>query len=503
MELHTPICDLLCCDLPIVLAGMGGVARSELVAAVTQAGGFAFLGMVRESPRLIRTEIEAVRRRTDRPFGVNLIPAATDPGLLAAQLDACIAARIHAVALFWDLAPQVVRTLRAEGVLVACQVGSLAEAKAAEDAGADLLILQGVEAGGHVRGLRSLDALLAEALPQLETPFLAAGGVTDGRDLARVLTLGAQGAVIGTAFLATDESYAHAYHKQRIVDAGPETIHTEAFHINWPPGAAVRVLPNSVTRGARGDPFATARQVIGADGARPIYLFSTDSPLRSTTGDLEGMALYAGQGAARITGIVPAGERLRAIADEARSCLSSERAPPPPSAAPPAEPSSPVCYAGEAPDRYMGYADPGELAAELNELLEAERAGARVAARLVADAPDPEFRSLARVIHADEVRWCRALFAALTKMQAEASDQVGGFYGKAMAVHGLEARLAYVNRGQGWVVRKLRALLPRVRDEALHRVLREMLQAHERNIENANVALTRRAAREPAGRAEP
>jgi nitronate monooxygenase len=221
VELHTPVCDLLCCDLPIVLAGMGGVARSELVSAVIQAGGFGFLGMVRESPRLIRTEIEAVRGRTERAFGVNLIPAATDPELLEAELAACIAARVHAVALFWDLSPETVARLRGEGILVVCQIGSLAEAKAAEDAGADILIAQGVEAGGHVRGLQPRHTLLSEVVAAVGTPVLAAGGLVDGTDLARALTAGAQGGVFGTAFLATDESYAHGYHKQRIVDAGP------------------------------------------------------------------------------------------------------------------------------------------------------------------------------------------------------------------------------------------------------------------------------------------
>src|SRR4029077_15566638 len=88
--LHTPVCDLLGCKYPVVLAGMGGVARSELVAAVTNAGGFGFLGMVREPPSLIRKEVEAVRRATSQRFGVNLIPAATDSGLLERQLHTCI-----------------------------------------------------------------------------------------------------------------------------------------------------------------------------------------------------------------------------------------------------------------------------------------------------------------------------------------------------------------------------------------------------------------------------
>lgn len=90
--LHTPVCDILGCVHPIVLAGMGGVARSELVPAVVEAGGYGFLGMVREPPALIRTEIDRVRARTGSPFGVNLIPHATGRALLDAEIDACIAA---------------------------------------------------------------------------------------------------------------------------------------------------------------------------------------------------------------------------------------------------------------------------------------------------------------------------------------------------------------------------------------------------------------------------
>lgn len=492
MHLHTPVCDLLCCDQPIVLAGMGGVARSELVAAVAEAGGFGFLGMVRESPELIGSEIAAVRTRTARTFGVNLIPAATKPALLEAELTACIAAKVHAVALFWDLSPAVIVRLRAAGILVVCQVGSAAEARAAERAGADILIAQGWEAGGHVRGEIALQPLLRDIVSQVNSPVLAAGGIADGAGMAAAMMLGAQGVVMGTAFLATPESFAHDYHKRRIVDAGPDdTVHTEIFHINWPTGAAVRVLSSGVTRGERGDPLAVERVVIGADGHRDIFLFSTDSPLRSTTGEFEAMALYAGQGVGRLAAIVPAGNRLRAIATEASALLN-----------PPVRPTgpetlngtrSPVCYADGAPDSYMGFATREELVVELNVLLEAERAGARVGARLASQAEDAELKALSRMIHEDEVRWCKMLFAAIVELGVEPSTKVGDFYEKAMAISDLHDRLAFVNRGQGWVVRKLQTLTPKVRDDRLHAALREMLEAHVANIATANAALERRA----------
>jgi nitronate monooxygenase len=320
--LDTPVCALLGCEVPVVLAGMGGVARSELVAAVTVAGGFGFLGMVRESADLIRSEIARVRAATPRAFGVNLVPAATSAKLLEAELDAVIAERVAAVTLFWDLRPDIVGRLRESGCLVLCQIGSVREAEEAAQAGAHILIAQGVEAGGHVRGAIGVSELVPAVVARVDVPVLAAGGIVDGQGLADALRWGAQGAVVGTGFLATRESFAHDYHKQRIVDAKPgETVHTQDFHLNWPSGAAVRVLPNSVTRGDRGNPFGGERQIIGEEEGRPILLFSTDSPLRNMSGDFEAMALYAGQGAGHITSVPPAADRLNAMVSEAKRIL--------------------------------------------------------------------------------------------------------------------------------------------------------------------------------------
>jgi len=320
-HLSTRVCDLLDCKYPVILAGMGGVARSELVAAITNAGGFGFLGMVREPPSLIRKEVEAVRRATSQRFGVNLIPAATNSELLERQLHMCIDLAVPVVALFWELVPDVVERLRDAGILVVYQVGSAKEAETAQRAGAHILIAQGVEAGGHVRGTTPLKRLLSEVIASSDVPVLDSGGIVDGRDVADALSSGADGVVIGTAFLASPESFAHDYHKERIVTArSQETLLTDMFHINWPIGAPVRVLQNSSTQGLRGDPFG-AKSVIGEEEGRPIYLFSTDSPLRSMTGDLEAMALYAGQGVDRINAIIPAGDRLRAIVTEAQRLL--------------------------------------------------------------------------------------------------------------------------------------------------------------------------------------
>ena len=323
--LHTPVCDLLGCTHPVVLAGMGGVARSELVAAVSGAGGFCFLGMVREPTALIRAEVGRLRERGISRFGVNLIPFGTQADLLTDQVATCIELGVPVICLFWELAAPVIRQLREAGIVVVCQVGSAMEAVEAAQAGAQAVIAQGVEAGGHVRGDRPLAELVPQVVAAVDIPVLAAGGIVGGRDLVAALTAGGQGVVLGTALIATPESFAHDYHKQRLVAAKTDdTLLTEDFHINWPPGAKVRVLANSVTRGEQGDPFSSERTVVGEEEGRPIYLFSTDSPLRSMTGNFEAMALYAGQGVGRVTAIIPAGERVRRIVADAAALLDEK-----------------------------------------------------------------------------------------------------------------------------------------------------------------------------------
>ena len=328
----TPLTEKLGCRYPIISAGMGGPARSELAAAVSSAGGFGQLGMVRESAKLIEQEIAATRRLTNRPFAVNLIPACTAPQLLEEELAACFHAGVAAMCFFWDVDAAAVGRAKKEGCLVLHQVGSVAEAKRAEDAGADVIIAQGVEAGGHVHGHRGLAVLVPEIADVVKVPVAASGGIVDGRGLAAALALGAHGVHCGTAFLASTESYAHDYHKQRLVDAKPgDTVHTDLFVINWPKGAPVRVLKNSVTEAAGDklwgyDPDTLPREVIAHDDGHPMHRYDTNSPLRATTGDLEAMALYAGDGVARVKAIRPAAQIMESMMREAVTALRSNAA---------------------------------------------------------------------------------------------------------------------------------------------------------------------------------
>lgn len=320
---HTALTLALGCRHPIISAGMGGPARAELAAAVSKAGGFGLLGMVREPPELIAREIAAVRASTDRPFGVNLIPSATESGLFAAELDECLSAHVPALCFFWDVVPDAVKRAKDAGAMVLYQVGSLEDAIAAEKAGADVIIVQGIEAGGHVRGRTGILTLLPEVVRHVRVPVVASGGFATGGGLIAALALGASGIHCGTLFLATHESFAHAYHKARILQSrAGDTVHTDLFAINWPPHSPVRVLANSVTREV-GDrlfghhPDALPREVIAHEDGWPLYKFSTNSPLRSTVGDLEKMALYAGESAALVDHEMSAAEAIERVMTEA------------------------------------------------------------------------------------------------------------------------------------------------------------------------------------------
>ena len=355
--------DLLGCELPIVLAGMGGVARYELVGAVTAAGGFGFLGMVREPAVLISKEVQALRGMGYGNFGINIIPAATERALLERQIGTIIELHVPVVALFWDIDARVVARFRDAGITVVYQVGSVDEAIAAERVGVNMIIAQGVEAGGHVRGTRPLRELLPETASAVGVPVLAAGGLATGGDLLTALALGAEGVVLGTTLMAARESFAHDDHKQRLLGASADdTVLTDTFHINWPSGAQVRVLKSEVTAGQRGRSDANERVVVGEEEGRPIYLFSTDSPLRSMTGEFGAMALYAGTGVGSLREIVRAEQRINEIVGEAERLLAATEMDETASL------SSAVCYAGEMSGAYVGTLDPKEVSAALREI---------------------------------------------------------------------------------------------------------------------------------------
>lgn len=269
-----------------------------------------------------------MRSRTNRSFGVNLIPTGTDPALLEEELAACFEARVHSMTFFWDVRPDLIARAHDAGCLVLYQVGGVADAVAAAEAGADAIISQGVEAGGHVRGHTTSLVMLPQVAAAVDVPVAGSGGFASGAGLVAALALGAEGILCGTAFLATEESFAHDYHKQRVVAAFSEdTVHSDVFAINWPPQSPIRTIRNSVTDlyadnlfGHGPDDFP--REKIAEEGGYPVYRFSTNSPLRNTVGELEPMALYAGQACGMVHGVRPAREVVREMAVDAEAILT-------------------------------------------------------------------------------------------------------------------------------------------------------------------------------------
>src|SRR5262249_53851715 len=204
--LKTRICELLGIEFPIVSAGMGGVARAELAAAVSEAGALGTIGLAGVSSEAMQNEVAAARRLTAKPLATNLIAPFLRPGVV----ETIAALPIQAVTFFWGDARQhagAISLLRAGGIKTIWQCGDVQEARWAREAGVDVVMAQGLEAGGHVRGNITTLAMVPEVRDAIgEIPLLAAGGIADGRGLAAVLALGADGAVFGTRFVASAES---------------------------------------------------------------------------------------------------------------------------------------------------------------------------------------------------------------------------------------------------------------------------------------------------------
>jgi NAD(P)H-dependent flavin oxidoreductase YrpB (nitropropane dioxygenase family) len=332
--LTTRFCELFGVEYPIVSAGMGTVARANLAAAVSEAGGLGTIALAGLSPDEIGSEISAARRITAKPIVVNLLIPFLGPGIL----ETLAKQPISAVTLFWGDPAGHIPACRALGLKVIWQCGSALEAAAAKRAGADAIIAQGFEAGGHVRGVVTTFALVPEVRDAIgDLPMLAAGGISDGRGLAAALALGADGAVFGTRFLASRESSAHLDYKQAVLEANAsDTVHTKLFDIGWP-DAAHRVIrtplvdaweragsPASPNRAGEGEVIARLRSG-GID--IPIPRYSVSPPSDSVEGDLGGLPFYAGQSVSLIDKIAPAGEIVRQIAAEARDVIASRLMP--------------------------------------------------------------------------------------------------------------------------------------------------------------------------------
>ena len=317
-------------ERPVVQAGMGGgVARGELAGAVSAAGGLGTVGIM--APAAFGSALGHARRRAaGRPVAANLLV----PFTRKAHVQACIDHGVAQVVFHGGRPTRWIAPLRRAGIPVFVTVGSAEEARRALDDGADGLVAQGVEAGGHLAGAQPLVSLLPAVLDVSDgrAPVLAAGGVADSADVRRLLDLGARAAVAGTRFLLTYESPAHPAYKQRVIEA-ERTMVTLLFGLGWP--MRHRVVPNAATerwcvdddlapRWVRGIGHASAvigrTLPLGASGRMTglqrvgLPFFSPGVPLAGMPDDsVETLALYAGETHRRIAEVVSAAEAVEQL----------------------------------------------------------------------------------------------------------------------------------------------------------------------------------------------
>lgn len=324
MSLRTPLCELIGIELPIVQAPIS--YAPALAAAVSNAGGLGMIQLSWLEPDAARAVIRETRRLTVKPVGVNLVLEWPQDE----RLELALEEGVRIVSLFWgDPSPYAGRVHDAGG-LVVCAVGTVAEARDAVEAGADAVVAQGWEAGGHVRSEVATFPLVPAVVDAVApVPVVAAGGIADGRGLAAALALGAAGAWVGTRFVASEEAGLDPIHKERIVGASEaDTVYSSLFDGDWS-DAPHRTLRNSTVRRweEAGRP-ATGRRpgegevVATAPDGSPIVRYASSDPELGATGDLEALALYAGQSAGLVHEVLPAGEIVRKMAAEAEGVLA-------------------------------------------------------------------------------------------------------------------------------------------------------------------------------------
>ncbi|HEY9236510.1 MULTISPECIES: NAD(P)H-dependent flavin oxidoreductase [Phenylobacterium] len=313
MTLHTPLCDLLGVKHPIMLAGMGGVSYGELVAAVSNAGGYGVLGMAGRTPEFIRDEMRKVRSLTDKPFGVDLLAAS--PESLTASVDIIIEEGASSFVAGLGVPMPIMERLKKAGLKVMVVCGAVKHAVKAEQAGCDAVICQGGEGGGHT-GLVGTMPLVAQAVESVKIPVVAAGGLYDGRGLAAALTLGATGVWMGTRFIASKEAHAGQMYREAVLEASDEdTVRTRSYS-----GKPMRVKKNPYVEDWEKRPQDIQPFPMQA------ALSSREGVMGGIGGQIEGLdpdrsCFAMGQSAGGIHEVLPAAEIVASLMKEAEAAI--------------------------------------------------------------------------------------------------------------------------------------------------------------------------------------
>jgi enoyl-[acyl-carrier protein] reductase II len=293
---------------------MGGVSYAELAAAVSNAGGYGVLGMAGRTPDFIREEMRKVKALTDKPFGVDLLAAS--PESLTASVEIIIEEGASAFIAGLGVPMPIMQRLKGAGLKVMVVCGAVKHAVKAEQAGCDAVICQGGEGGGHT-GLVGTLPLVAQAVDAVKIPVVGAGGLYDGRGLAAVLALGAQGVWMGTRFIASTEAHAGEMYRQTILEAADEdTVRTRCYS-----GKPMRVRKNLwvddwESRPADIQPFPMQAMQSHQAGV-----------MGGIGGQIEGLdadksCFAMGQSAGGVHDVLPAGDIVRRIMAEAHAAIA-------------------------------------------------------------------------------------------------------------------------------------------------------------------------------------
>ncbi len=319
--MRTRLTDLLQIEHPVMLAGMGGVSYHRLVAAVSEAGGFGCLGAGAMSSEQMVDEIRKTKELTDKPFGVDLLTALPNEMLRNVELLIEEGAPVFVAAL--GVPRDVIDLCHRNQVIVVNMCGKVRHAVDAVEAGCDLVVAQGTEAGGHTGQVATMPLVpqIVDAVGA-RVPVAAAGGIFDGRGLAAALSLGADGVWVGTRFIATPEARSAPGYKDALLRTGEDgTVISRAFS-----GKPMRVVRNDTTKHYEQHPEELKPfpdQLVVASSGGFLHLPQGD--------DAEGVdpdreCYPAGQGVGAIEDLVPAGELVRRFVEEAETALARAEA---------------------------------------------------------------------------------------------------------------------------------------------------------------------------------
>jgi nitronate monooxygenase len=309
----TALTEMFGLQHPIILAPMGGVSGGHLAATISNAGALGLVGGGYGDPDWLRTELSRIRDGTEAPWGVGLITWSVDRSVV----ELVLAYRPHAVMLSFGDPKPYASIIKSAGCKLICQVQGPAETKLAQDAGADIIVAQGTEAGGHGAYRATLPLVPAVVDAVAPTPVVAAGGIADGRGLAAALMLGAHGALIGTRFYASTEALGPDRAKQRIVAAqGNQTARTCVFDIvrgyAWPPGYPGRALRNHFMERWHGRESGLTAAL---ETERAAYQVAAGD------GDYDTTVVWAGEGVDLIKNVEGAAALVARISKEAETHL--------------------------------------------------------------------------------------------------------------------------------------------------------------------------------------